>query len=257
MRRAFVAANWKMHGRLAMLSGYADPFMRYQGNGNGTDIVICPPAPYLHLMTERFARLPRITVGAQDCSAETKDGAYTGEVAAAMLADIGCRWVIVGHSERRRRHGETDAMVAAKFTAAREAGLTPILCVGETQAERSAGRAHVAVIGQLEMVLDRVNIESMDRAVVAYEPVWAIGTGECATPSTAEEMHRLVREAIAKRSGLAAETVRIVYGGSVTPENAAEFFEQPDVDGALVGGASLEPDDFLKIVAAAGAAHAA
>lgn len=238
-----------------MVGSYVDALLGGHGGG-GPEVVVCPPAPYLRIMAERLGQSPGIAVGAQDCSAETQDGAYTGEVAAAMLADVGCRWAIVGHSERRRRHGETDAVVAAKFIAAREAGLAPILCVGETEQERTAGRAREVVIAQLEAVLDRVSVESMARAVVAYEPVWAIGTGEYATPPTAQEMHRLVRSAIAERDDSAAENARIIYGGSVTADNASDFFAQPDIDGALVGGASLNPDGFLKIVGAAKAIRA-
>lgn len=249
MRRPLIAANWKMHGSLAMVDEY---LAGLRGPGAEVELVLCPPAPYLERMAAALEET-RAAIGAQDCSAERDDGAYTGEVSARMLADVGCRWTIVGHSERRRRHGESDKLVAAKFAAAQEAGLTPILCVGETQAERAAERAHVVVIGQLEAVLNRVDVENMGRMVVAYEPVWAIGTGECATPTTAQEMHRLVREAIARRSGSAAETVRIVYGGSVTADNAVDFFAQPDIDGALVGGASLQPGSLLAIAASAAA----
>ena len=194
----------------------------------------------------------RVELGAQDCSIEVADGAYTGEIAAAMLADVGCRWVIVGHSERRQRRGETDAVVAAKFEAALEAGLAPILCLGETLEQRQAGRAEASVGTQLAAVLERVGGEGLARGAVAYEPIWAIGSGEPATPAAAEGMHRRLRERIAARSGAAvADTVRILYGGSVKPGNAAEFFSEPDIDGALVGGAALDPADFCTIVTTA------
>jgi len=254
MRTPIVAANWKMHGRLAMLGDYVAGFERMP-EAPGVTTVICPPYPYLAAFAGRLPDLGEVGLGAQDCSDESKDGAYTGEVSAAMLADMGCGWVVVGHSERRRRFAETDARVAAKFGAAADADLTPILCVGETQDERSGGRAQSVVLAQLEAVLERVGVERLGRAAVAYEPIWAIGSGEPATPEAAQEMHHLLREAVGKRSREAGESVRIIYGGSVKPGNAADFFAEPDVDGALVGGASLDPSGFRSIAMAAAAAR--
>lgn len=253
MRTPVVAANWKMHGRLAMVGDYVAGFPR-SGDTARVERVLCPPLPYLAALAARLPDLGAVALGAQDCSAQDADGAYTGEVSAAMLADIGCRWVIVGHSERRSGFGDTDARVAAKFAAAVEAGLTPILCVGETDAERSAGRAPAVVLAQLEAVLERVGIERLGRSAVAYEPIWAIGSGKPATAAAAQAMHRLLREAVAQRSRLAAQEVRILYGGSVTADNAAAFFAQADIDGALVGGAALDPVEFCDIADAAAAA---
>ena len=256
MRTPLVVANWKMHGRAATLDTYASGLAVGLGEGHGVACVVCPPAPYLTIFGAQLdatvTLVDQVELGAQDCSPETADGAYTGEIAAAMLADVGCRWVIVGHSERRQRRSETDAVVAAKFEAALEAGLAPILCVGETAEQRRAGRAEANVGTQLAAVLERVGGAGLARGAVAYEPIWAIGSGDPATPSAAEGMHRTLRERIAARSdGAVADTVRILYGGSVKPGNAAEFFSEPDIDGALVGGAALDPADFCAIVATA------
>lgn len=256
MRTPLVVANWKMHGRAATLDAYASGLVAGLGGRHGVACVVCPPAPYLTILGARLdaavTLAGQVDLGAQDCSPEVADGAYTGEISAVMLADVGCRWVIVGHSERRQRRGETDAIVAVKFEAALEAGLAPILCVGETTEQRQAGRAEARVGTQLAAVLEQVGGEGLARGAVAYEPVWAIGSGEPATPLAAEGMHRMLRERIAAQSGGAvADTVRILYGGSVKPGNAAEFFSEPDIDGALVGGAALDPADFCAIVATA------
>ena len=255
MRTPLVVANWKMHGRAAVLDAYVSGLAAGLRVVDGVDCVVCPPAPYLTIFDAQMgpgtALDGRVELGAQDCSPETGDGAYTGEIAAAMLADVGCRRVIVGHSERRRRQGETDRLVAAKFDAALEAGLSPILCVGESEAQRDAGDAEARVRAQLDAVLDRVGGERLAQGAVAYEPIWAIGSGKAATPEAAEVMHRVLRARIAERSTAAAEAVCILYGGSVKPGNAADFFAVPDIDGALVGGACLDPADFCAIVAAA------
>lgn len=252
MRTPLVAANWKMHGRLAMLGAYVAGFRRVEA-GARVEAVLCPPSPYLVALAARLPDLGEVALGAQDCSVESGDGACTGEVSAAMLADVGCRWVIVGHSERRRRFGDDDERVAAKFAAATAAGLTPILCVGESEEERSAGRAHAVVLAQLDAVVERVGVESLGRSALAYEPVWAIGSGNPATPEAAQAMHQMLREAIARRSRAAGQELRILYGGSVKANNAASFFAQPDIDGALVGGASLDPAEFRDIADAAAA----
>lgn len=251
MRRPLIAANWKMHGRLAMVAAYVAE-LRAAEIPAGIELVLCPPTPYLDKVTAGVAGLGEVASGAQDCSIEETDGAHTGEVSAEMLADLGCRWTIVGHSERRRGHGESDAVVAAKFAAIEAAGLAPILCVGETAEERRAGRAEEVVVAQLRAVIEHAGADVFAHAAIAYEPVWAIGTGEAATPEVAQKMHEFVRESVARHDRAAAEAVRILYGGSVKPDNAAEFFASAHVDGALVGGASLVPADLLAIAAAAG-----
>jgi triosephosphate isomerase (TIM) len=242
MRQALVAGNWKMHGSRAANRALLDAVVA--GAGKGAEMAVCVPFPYLAQAAERLAGT-EVAWGAQNVS-EHAQGAYTGEVSAAMLAEFGCRYVIVGHSERRSMYGETDELVAAKFGAAQAAGMKPILCVGETLAERQAGRTEQVVARQLDAVVGKHAIEGM---VVAYEPVWAIGTGRTATPEQAQEMHAFLRKRVARDS-------RILYGGSVKPQNAAAIFAMPDVDGGLIGGASLEAKDFLAIVRAASLALA-
>jgi triosephosphate isomerase len=215
----------------------------------GVEVVVCPPYPYLAQAAERLAG-SRVGWGAQNLS-EHGSGAYTGEVSAAMLVESGCRCVLVGHSERRALYGETDAQVAAKFAAARDAGLVPILCVGETLVEREAGRTEEVVARQLDAVLDASGAQSLAQAVLAYEPVWAIGTGRNATPEQAQEVHAYLRMRVAGRDGGIAKGVRILYGGSVKAANAAAIFAMPDVDGGLIGGASLVAADFVAICRAA------
>lgn len=213
------------------------------------DVVICPPFPYLDTVREALAS-SSVALGAQDVSAEA-DGAFTGEVSAAMLVDAGCRFVIVGHSERRARHGETDALVAEKFARARAAGLRPILCLGETLAEREAGRTEVVVLGQLDAVIAHAGIAAFADAVIAYEPVWAIGTGHTASAEQAQEVHALIRARVASHDAGVAQSLPVLYGGSVKADNAAALFAGADVDGGLIGGASLDVDSFLAICRAA------
>jgi len=236
MRARLVAGNWKMHGSLAANRALLDALV---AGVKGVECTVCVPFPYLAQAAERL-RGTAIACGAQNLS-EHAQGAYTGEVSAAMLADLGCRYVLVGHSERRQLYGETDAQAAAKFAAAQGAGVRPILCVGETLAERDAGRTEEVVARQLDAVLARGRFGD---AVLAYEPVWAIGTGRTATPQQAQEVHGFLR----KRVG---EATRILYGGSVKAQNAAAIFAMPDVDGGLIGGASLVAQDFLAICTAA------
>jgi triosephosphate isomerase (TIM) len=231
-RARLVAGNWKMHGSRASIAALLDALVE----GKPTSAcAVCVPFPYLAQVAERL-RGTRIAWGAQNAS-EHAQGAYTGEVSAPMLAEFGCRYVIVGHSERRQLYCETDAQVAAKFAAVRSAGMTPILCVGETLAQREAGETEAVVARQLSAV-------RFEDAVLAYEPVWAIGTGRNATPEQAQAVHAFLRKRVP------AETP-ILYGGSVKPQNAAEIFAMPDVDGGLIGGASLVAKDFLDIVKAA------
>jgi triosephosphate isomerase len=212
-------------------------------------MLLCPPFVYLSLVARWLEGAP-IALGAQNLSEHTA-GAYTGEIAGSMLKDVGCQYVIVGHSERRTLYGETDAVVTAKFRAAQDIGLVPIVCVGETLAERESGRTEAVVARQMRAVLDAVGGAAFARAVVAYEPVWAIGTGRTATPEQAQEVHALIRKLLAAGDATIAPAVRILYGGSVKGSNARELFAQPDIDGGLVGGASLDAADFLRIFAAA------
>ena len=248
MRKKLVAANWKMHGSRSMAAALCGEVTAI-GTG-GIDVVICPPFPYLGDVAAACAEAG-IGVGAQDLSEHDGQGAYTGEVSAAMLADCGAQWVLVGHSERRQYHGESNELVARKFNAARAGGLTPILCVGETLAQREAGETEAVIARQLQAVLADGGIAAFDTAVIAYEPVWAIGTGRTATPGQAQQVHAFIRSQLQKEDAMIARLTRLLYGGSVKAANAAELFAQSDVDGGLIGGASLVASDFLGICAAA------
>src|SRR5699024_9112147 len=213
MRTKLVAGNWKMHASRAMARELVDAIVR--DLPQGVDVAVFPPFPYLPEIAARHAGA--LGVGGQDVSEHTEQGAFTGEVSAAMLHDVGCGWALVGHSERRQYHGETDARVAAKFAAARQADLVPVLCVGESLDEREAGQAEAVIARQLDAVLDTCGIEGFARAVVAYEPVWAIGTGRTASPEQAQQIHAFIRSHLAKRDGKISNLIRIVYGGSVKP----------------------------------------
>ncbi len=213
------------------------------------EVAILPPYPYLDGLIARHGGRG-LVFGAQDVSAHG-GGAYTGEVSAAMLKDIGCSYVLVGHSERRQYHAESDEWVAAKFAAAQEAGLVPILCVGEVLAQREAGSMFEVIGRQLQVVIDRVGVAAFAHAVVAYEPVWAIGTGRTATPDQAQEIHAFMRDTFTRLDATIADSLRLLYGGSVKPANAAELFKQRDVDGGLIGGASLSAAEFRAICTAA------
>ncbi len=248
MRTPLVAGNWKMHGNRASNRALLDAVVAGIAGLKAVECTVCVPFPYLGEVAATLASTP-LTWGAQNLS-EHKQGAYTGEVAAPMLADFGCKFVLVGHSERRQLYGETDAVVAAKFAAALTQGLTPILCLGETLAQREAGSTEEVVFGQLEAVFSMSRKEDFKGAVVAYEPVWAIGTGRTATPEQVQEVHSFLR------TGLPQDT-RLLYGGSVKKENAAALFALPDVDGGLIGGASLVAGDFIAIVKAAAEAAVA
>ncbi len=249
MRQPLVAGNWKMHGLRAenadLVRGLVD-LLRPEARA---EVLICPPFPYL-LETARLLKDSEVALGAQSVCAEAI-GAFTGEVSAAMLKDVGCRYVIVGHSERRQIYGEADALVARKFVAVQSQQLVPVLCVGETLEEREAGITGAVVTRQLDAVLAGSGVASFARAVVAYEPVWAIGTGRTASPAQAQEVHALIRARFAADSADVAAGLRILYGGSVKPGNAKELFGQADIDGGLIGGASLVAEDFLAIHAAA------
>lgn len=250
MRRPIVAGNWKMHGSRAENTALIDALLASWPARVEVQALVCPPFVYLGEIARQL-REGGIAVGAQDVCAEPQ-GAFTGEISAAMLRDVGCSHVIVGHSERRALYGDTDSLVARKFAAAQRFQLVPILCVGEHLAERDAGATHAVVARQLDAVLDVTGVAALAMAVIAYEPVWAIGTGRTATPEQAQDVHTFIRRRVAVRDAKIADSVRILYGGSVKASNARELFAMPDVDGGLVGGASLKADEFVDICAAAG-----
>ncbi|MEO8460001.1 MAG: triose-phosphate isomerase [Dokdonella sp.] len=249
MRRFLVAGNWKMHGSHAQAAELVRAVVA--GDVANVDISVFPPFPYIAELTVRHAA-DSIAFGAQDVSAHDS-GAYTGEVSAAMLKDIGCTQVLVGHSERRQYHGESDELVAEKFMAAQSAGLTPVLCVGESLAQRDADQTESVIARQLDAVIDRAGIAAFSNAIVAYEPVWAIGTGRTADPQQAQAVHAFIRDKLARLDATIGEPLRVLYGGSVKAANAANLFAQADIDGGLIGGASLNSADFLAICAAAAA----
>ncbi len=260
-RKKLIAGNWKMNGSLqanealvrAVVAGLPAAGEGAGANvGSGADVALCVPAPYL-AQVQSLVQASALDLGAQDVSVHAS-GAYTGEVSAAMLREFGARYVIVGHSERRQYHGETDAQVADKAKAALAAGITPIVCVGETLAEREAGQTEAVVKRQLAAVI-HVNGHCISEIVVAYEPVWAIGTGRTATPEQAQQVHAVLRAQLHAAS-TRDDRVRILYGGSMNAANAASLLAQPDIDGGLIGGASLKSADFLQIIAAARAAAA-
>jgi len=249
MREILVAGNWKMNGSNAANKELVAGIVAGVPRGAGFSLLVCPPYPYLSAVVA-LAEGSAVKVGAQTVS-EHESGAYTGEVAPAMLKDIGCEYVIVGHSERRALYGESSFQVAAKFQAAQAAGLTPILCVGETLEEREEGATERVVDFQLNAVFDAAGIGAFEHAVIAYEPVWAIGTGLTATPEQAQDIHEHIRSQLGARDANIAEQVQILYGGSMKGENAAGLLAMPDIDGGLIGGASLKANDFLAIAAAA------
>ena len=249
MRRKLVVGNWKMHGTRELALQLMSHLASSLPGQLDADVALCVPFPFLELASRTLASTP-IAWGAQNLS-EHSEGAHTGEVSARMLKDFGCRYVIVGHSERRSAHGEADAVVAAKTRAALDACLIPIVCVGETLAEREAGRTGEVILRQLDAVMSTLAAGERERCVIAYEPVWAIGTGLTANPHQAVEAHGQLRERLAGTDAAAAGAIRILYGGSVKPSSATELFSQPGIDGGLIGGASLVEADFLAIVAAA------
>ncbi len=259
MRRKLIAANWKMHGSRAMAQGYvADLQQALQESATQPleyDVLLCPAMPYLDVVSAAINSLnSSISVGAQTVS-EHPQGAYTGETSVAMLTDLGVRYALVGHSERRALFTESNDLVAAKFIACvngeSNSGVRPVLCVGETLAQRQAGQTEHIVEQQLMSVVAAAGIEAFAHADLAYEPVWAIGTGETASPEQAQSVHQFLRAALAKKSAVVAGSIRILYGGSVKPDNAAQLFAQADIDGGLVGGASLDVKSFAAICKAA------
>ncbi|MBX2857857.1 MAG: triose-phosphate isomerase [Cellvibrionaceae bacterium] len=245
MRRKIVIGNWKMNGDLQFSRKLLGELASQWTGVHNAEVAVCPSYPFL-LPALFELEQTNISVGAQDLSVNEK-GAFTGDVSGGMLSDIGCRYVLVGHSERREYHGESSELVAKKVEAALKHHLTPVLCVGETLSDREQGKTYDVVGGQLLKVVERVGLEAMTKGVVAYEPVWAIGTGKTATPEMAQEVHSYIREAL----GPEGDQIRILYGGSVKPDSASGLFGQKDIDGGLVGGASLAAADFLAICRAA------
>ena len=249
MRNYLIAGNWKMNGATASNLELVAGIVAGAPDSERVKLLVCPPYPYLGAMAAAAAG-SKVAVGAQNVS-DHESGAYTGEVAPSMLLDSGCEYVIVGHSERRTLYGESSADVAGKFKAALDAGLTPILCVGETLEERQADKTDAVIDEQLHAVLEMAGIAAFGKAVIAYEPVWAIGTGMTATPEQAQDVHRHIRDVLSSRDAAVAESIQILYGGSMKGENAAGLLAMPDIDGGLIGGASLKAADFLAIANAA------
>ncbi len=249
MRSKLVAGNWKMHGGIAQNRVLLDMIVTGTAGLRGADCVVCVPYPYLS-QVQSLLQATHIFWGAQNVSQHDK-GAYTGEVSAAMLADFSCRYVIVGHSERRALYGEDSRTVALKFRAAQGAGLTPILCVGETMEQREATVTEQVIAEQLDAAIELLGVNALVKSVLAYEPVWAIGTGKTATPQQAQDVHAFIRNRVAAHDIGVATELQILYGGSVKANNAAELFAMPDIDGGLIGGASLVADEFITICRAA------
>ena len=246
MRSSLIAGNWKMNGSLSSVIDLVEGILA--GDRGQAELAVCPPAIYLMKVGGMLAD-SGVALGAQNVC-DQASGAYTGEVSAAMLLDAGCRYAIVGHSERRSLYGESNELVAARFAQAVEAGVIPILCVGETLEQREQGITESVVAGQIDAVLAVSGIEGIGRAVIAYEPVWAIGTGQVATPEQAQAVHAFIRGKLAEADDSIARQVQILYGGSMNPGNAADLLAQTDIDGGLIGGASLKADDFLAIAQA-------
>jgi len=245
MRRKLVVGNWKMFGRLARNQALLEGVMAGVRDLRSTDCAVCVPYPYL-AQAQALLQGSNVAWGAQNMS-HHDEGAYTGEVAAGMIAEFGCKYVIIGHSERRGLYHESDETVAMKFDAAIKAGLKPILCVGETLDEREAEITEEVVARQLDAILNRAGVKALEKAVVAYEPVWAIGTGKTASPEQAQAVHAFIRQRVAKLDSQVAQGLCILYGGSVKAANAPELFSMADIDGGLIGGASLVAEDFVAI----------
>ena len=251
MRQPLVAGNWKMNGSRASIRELLDGVKAGMGEVKTAEVAVCSPHIFLCDVQQQLDG-SAVAWGGQDISVH-ESGAYTGETAGGMLAEFGCKYVIIGHSERRTYHGETDQVVAEKFVAARKAGLVPILCIGETLEERESGITEEVVGRQIDAVIAHCGVEMLGEGVIAYEPVWAIGTGKTASPEQAQEVHAFIRGRIAAASATVAEGLRILYGGSMNPGNAAQLLAQSDIDGGLIGGASLKAADFLAIATAANA----
>ena len=249
MRQPLVAGNWKMNGSRASVAELLGGLKAGIGQVSTAEVAVCAPSVFIPMVQAELDGSP-IKWGGQDVSVHAS-GAYTGETAASMLIEFGCHFVIIGHSERRAYHGETDEDVAQKFAAALDAGLVPILCVGETLEEREQNITEQVVGRQLDAVISHCGIDKVGQGVIAYEPVWAIGTGKTASPEQAQDVHAFIRGRLAANSQAVAKAVRILYGGSMNPKNAAELVAQSDIDGGLIGGASLKAGDFLAVCSAA------
>ncbi|WP_295388924.1 triose-phosphate isomerase [uncultured Thiodictyon sp.] len=252
MRQPLIAGNWKMNGTKASVERLLAGVVGGAGSIQHSEMAVCPPFPFLQMAEQALAG-SRVRLGAQNCATETL-GAFTGEVAAAMLADFGCRYVIIGHSERRALYGEDEAIIAKKLVAAVAVGLTPILCVGETLEERERGDMEAVIAAQIDGIIALCGIAAFGAWELAYEPVWAIGTGKTATPAQAQEVHAFIRARLAAQDAVVAQKIRILYGGSMKGSNAPELLSQPDIDGGLIGGAALNADEFLAIARAGDAA---
>lgn len=244
-RRPLVAANWKMNGTLESARALVAAIKAGLGRETAAELALCPPYVYVPELST-LLDATAIAVGAQNVS-HINNGAFTGEVSVAMLQDFGCRYVIVGHSERRSLYGENNSCVAEKFIAVRDGNMKPILCLGELLEHRESDNTEAVIAGQLDAVIDMAGISAFEDAVIAYEPVWAIGTGKTATPEQAQEVHEFIRLRLARHGDKLADAVRILYGGSVKADNAAQLFQMADIDGGLIGGASLVAEDFLAI----------
>ena len=249
MRKVLIAGNWKMNGSRASIKALLDGLKSGISGVTRADVAVCAPFIYLPDVAAQLAGTP-IAWGAQNVSTEAS-GAFTGEIAASMIADFNCKYIIVGHSERRSLYGETDDIVARKFGVVVAAGMTPIFCIGETLEERETGITEQVVARQVKAVIDMHGVAMLGQSVIAYEPVWAIGTGKTATPQQAQDVHAFIRSMIAKADAGVAEKIIIQYGGSMNAANAKELLAQPDIDGGLIGGASLKADDFLTICTSA------
>lgn len=250
IRPPLIAGNWKMHGTLNDGAELVSTLKKVVVESKDAQMLLCPPFTYL-MAVGKWLKESNILLGAQNLSHQSGLGAYTGEVHGSMLKDVGCSFVIIGHSERRQFYGETDDLVAQKFQVAQTAGLTPILCVGETLEQHKKGKTESVVVGQMMAVLKTVGVDAFSNAVIAYEPVWAIGTGLTATPSQAQKVHALIRSTIGKHDATISSDLRILYGGSVKGDNSRELFSMNDIDGGLVGGASLKAEEFVAIFQAA------
>ncbi|KGT95468.1 triosephosphate isomerase [Erwinia typographi] len=255
MRHPLVMGNWKLNGSKHMVNELIAGLRKELSSVDGCGVAIAPPVMYLDLAKHAISG-SHIALGAQNVNVNLS-GAFTGEISADMLKDVGAQYIIIGHSERRTYHKESDEQIAKQFAVLKAAGLTPVLCIGETEAENEAGKTEEVCARQIDAVLNTQGADAFNGVVIAYEPVWAIGTGKSATPAQAQAVHKFIRDHIAKKDANVAAQVIIQYGGSVNDKNAAELFAQPDIDGALVGGASLKADAFAAIVKAAAAAKSA
>jgi triosephosphate isomerase len=250
MRRPLVAGNWKMNGDLQSAADLINGIIAGRDSVTNAEVLVCPPYILIPRAAELLQGRDDIELGAQDLDINS-NGAFTGQISASMLTDAGCKYVIVGHSERRTLYGESDADVAVKFKVAQAGGLVPILCIGETLEEREDGKTETVVARQVKAVIDECGVTSLGNSVIAYEPVWAIGTGKTATPEQAQDVHAFIRSIISEYDGELAQKIRILYGGSMNPGNAESLIGMADIDGGLIGGASLKADSFLDICRAA------